>query len=69
MVFCEEFLLTIKIMAEISGLSNSEVVELCKPADPETKVCISLIYFIFHTCTYIYLIINNVITNQVNNAY
>lgn len=25
-------------MAEISGLSNSEVNELCKPADPATKV-------------------------------
>lgn len=32
-------------MAEISGLSNSEVAELCKPVDPATKVCTSETHF------------------------
>lgn len=33
-------------MAEISGLSNSEVNELCKPADPATKVCLIVVLLI-----------------------
>ena len=31
-------------MAEISGLSNSEVAELCKPKDPATNVSIAKIF-------------------------
>lgn len=31
-------------MAEISGLSNSEVADLCKPVDPATKVQFNIFY-------------------------
>lgn len=37
-------------MAEISGLSNSEVAELCKPVDPATKVCSSKFIFLPLKC-------------------
>lgn len=53
-------------MAEISGLSNSEVNELCKPADPATKVCLIAILSIL-IMSPLLLIFNHFFTSNARN--